>query len=329
MYDLAQGDNGVYVAFANPYANSTPVGGGSFWYDPSVVPVVPIPSNNNCANATPVGEGVFPFDTAWASDDSVSGCGGFNDVWFLYTPATTHYAVFSTCGSSFDTVIDLQAAGCTDASLDCNDDNPSCAPGSTIGRTVSAGQPLLIRISGWDGARGTGTLSIGTCPGITIDSQPHSATINACTATAPTNSVESFVRFTVNASGRDDLAYEWRRNGVPLTDEGTGDPDVYGRYNTHGWSMLLLRPTAADAGTYDCVLTSLSCDEPLTVTTMPAELIYCAADYNCSGALSVQDIFDFLNGWFAGAPRGDFDGINGLQVADIFAFLNAWFAGCR
>lgn len=44
--------------------------------------------------------------------------------------------------------------------------------------------------------------------------------------------------------------------------------------------------------------------------------------------MAIADIFAFLNGWFAGSPDTDFDGINGLQVADIFAFLNAWFAGC-
>jgi hypothetical protein len=47
-----------------------------------------------------------------------------------------------------------------------------------------------------------------------------------------------------------------------------------------------------------------------------------------SGTLEVADIFAFLNAWFAGDPRADFDGESGLQVADIFAFLNAWFAGC-
>jgi hypothetical protein len=63
----------------------------------------------------------------------------------------------------------------------------------------------------------------------------------------------------------------------------------------------------------------------------------CPADFNNSGSLQVQDIFDFLNAWFAGctgqpgAPcngqNADFNG-GGLAVQDIFDFLNAWFAGC-
>jgi hypothetical protein len=54
----------------------------------------------------------------------------------------------------------------------------------------------------------------------------------------------------------------------------------------------------------------------------------CAADFNGDGALSVQDIFDFLSAWFAGTPSADFNGVGGLSVQDIFDFLSAWFAGC-
>ncbi len=60
----------------------------------------------------------------------------------------------------------------------------------------------------------------------------------------------------------------------------------------------------------------------------PPDSFACRADFDCSGALSVADVFAYLNAWFAGEQRCDFDGLNGLQVADIFAFLNAWFAGC-
>ena len=54
----------------------------------------------------------------------------------------------------------------------------------------------------------------------------------------------------------------------------------------------------------------------------------CAADFDHSGALNAQDVFDFLNAWFAGDPRTDFNGVNGLNSQDIVDFLNAWFAGC-
>jgi hypothetical protein len=54
----------------------------------------------------------------------------------------------------------------------------------------------------------------------------------------------------------------------------------------------------------------------------------CKADFNHASGLSVQDIFDFLNAWFAGNVQADFNGDGSLAVQDIFDFLNAWFAGC-
>jgi hypothetical protein len=67
--------------------------------------------------------------------------------------------------------------------------------------------------------------------------------------------------------------------------------------------------------------------------TMPASAFWhaagmCHADYNGTGGVAVQDIFDFLNDWFAGVPRADFNGVDGLTVQDIFDFLNVWFGPC-
>jgi hypothetical protein len=57
----------------------------------------------------------------------------------------------------------------------------------------------------------------------------------------------------------------------------------------------------------------------------------CYADYNKVGGVSVQDIFDFLNDWFAGRPYanvGSSGGSGVLSVQNIFDFLGAWFSGC-
>jgi hypothetical protein len=64
------------------------------------------------------------------------------------------------------------------------------------------------------------------------------------------------------------------------------------------------------------------------------------ADFNHVDGVTVADIFDFLNAWFAGcrAPTttpptapcfgdADFNGDHTLAVSDIFAYLNAWFIG--
>lgn len=53
----------------------------------------------------------------------------------------------------------------------------------------------------------------------------------------------------------------------------------------------------------------------------------CTADFDFSGTLTPQDIFDYLNAWFAGSASADMDGLPGLSPQDIFVFLNLWFVG--
>ena len=56
----------------------------------------------------------------------------------------------------------------------------------------------------------------------------------------------------------------------------------------------------------------------------------CYADYNKVGGVTVQDIFDFLNDWFAGsiyAKVGGNGASGGLSVQNIFDFLTNWFTG--
>jgi hypothetical protein len=57
-------------------------------------------------------------------------------------------------------------------------------------------------------------------------------------------------------------------------------------------------------------------------------VLACPADYNGSGSVNVQDIFDFLAGWFSGNLRADFNRSGTVNVQDIFDFLAGWFTGC-
>lgn len=54
----------------------------------------------------------------------------------------------------------------------------------------------------------------------------------------------------------------------------------------------------------------------------------CRADVDGSGAVTVQDVFEFLSLWFVSDPRADVDASAGVAIGDLFAFLTAWFAGC-
>ena len=78
-------------------------------------------------------------------------------------------------------------------------------------------------------------------------------------------------------------------------------------------------------GWYDAEERS-ACSNPADATNFPGSRG--AVDVDASLSVTVSDIFAFLNLWFAGDPRADFNGVGGLTVQDIFDYLAAWFAGC-
>lgn len=61
-----------------------------------------------------------------------------------------------------------------------------------------------------------------------------------------------------------------------------------------------------------------------TLSLLPA----CAADFNHSGAITVQDLFDYLTAWFSGSPTADFNHSASITIQDLFDYLGAWFEGC-
>jgi hypothetical protein len=54
----------------------------------------------------------------------------------------------------------------------------------------------------------------------------------------------------------------------------------------------------------------------------------CPADFNGSGSVTVQDIFDFLAAYFANDPSADVNDSGDVTVQDIFDYLSLYFSGC-
>jgi hypothetical protein len=54
----------------------------------------------------------------------------------------------------------------------------------------------------------------------------------------------------------------------------------------------------------------------------------CLANYNQVGGVTVQDIFDFLAGYFTVNALADINASGSVTVQDIFDFLAGYFAGC-
>ena len=127
--------------------------------------------------------------------------------------------------------------------------------------------------------------------------------------------------FTTVATGKN-LTYRWARAIPPagflnLSDGG----NISGALTP---TLSISNITGPVNATYRCRVFSTCGNVDATLVN----IIYCPADFNCDGLITIADIFSFLSAWFAGNPAADFNSAGGIGVADIFDFLSAWFAGC-
>lgn len=178
----------------------------------------------------------------------------------------------------------------------------------------SAGSKLLL--AGVDAGLQQISLPLTWPPGF---SSPAPATRTVCLASAA--SIQAHA-----SANPASITYQWFRVGTPsvaLTNGPTPWGTIIAGASTPTLSISNLRPQDADSS-YFCRAfnTCGSRDSPRV------ELAICLADINCTGTLTVQDIFDFLAAYFAGDPLADINGVGGLSVQDIFDFLVAWFSGC-
>jgi len=142
----------------------------------------PAPANDDCANAVGVTTGSTPFSTVFASVAmwpppptcaQATGATIGSDIWFNYTASATGTLSVDTCGSGFDTVLVVYGgAACPlppwsvpndSQQLACNDD--ACDRQAALTVPVTAGASYKIRVGGYNGAVGNGTLRLIFAPG--------------------------------------------------------------------------------------------------------------------------------------------------------------------
>jgi len=157
----------------------------------------------------------------------------------------------------------------------------------------------------WDGCDNTG--SIITIRGPIVQ---HPSNVRTCLGGTAT--------FGVIATSACPITYQWRRNGVPISN----DPNAAGMNSA---TLVVQNAQMSHIGLYDCVLTTCGG----SVTTYSARLDVCRADYNCDGFLNSQDFFDFIYDFMNGNPRADYLNQDGyVNSQDFFDFIVAFFAGC-
>ncbi len=133
-------------------------------------------------------------------------------------------------------------------------------------------------------------------------------------------SINTTIILPVIGAGADPLTFQWQKNGIDIAD----DARISGSDTP---TLTITDAQFSDAGDYTAILTS-PCGSTST-TPVALTIFSCpSADYNHNMQVNVQDIFDFLAGWFSGDAAADFNHTGGLNVQDIFEFLDAWFRGC-
>ncbi len=128
------------------------------------LPTLASAQNDECVGAIALTNGVATaFDTTSATLSATPWlCANSTapDLWYSYTPTSSGVSLtFSTCGSSYDTAIEVFDGTCTALNpIDCNDD--ACGLQSTVVLTsITAGQTYLVRVGGYATSFGFGTLT--------------------------------------------------------------------------------------------------------------------------------------------------------------------------
>ena len=154
------------TTFGGQFAGETTICSGS---------ICNVAEGDECQNASVVFEGPSPFDTTNATpsdpqpDESMCADTFLNweespDIWLSWTAQNDGVATFDTCDTdSFDTSIVLYEGNCN-AQIACNGDSQGqsgCQEYySSITYAVSMGETYFIRIGGWQGTTGVGTMNI-------------------------------------------------------------------------------------------------------------------------------------------------------------------------
>lgn len=142
-----------------------------------------VPTNDLCVNALPIDEGTHAFCTSGAGTEPppypAGACVQFGydtvyaDIWYSYTATAFGTLTISTCGTSWDTRLAAYAhlfpegvTTCPTSGFSlvgivaCNDDYQPCNLASQISFSVIPGKKYLIRVGGYSGFSGSGTLHV-------------------------------------------------------------------------------------------------------------------------------------------------------------------------
>ncbi|MCC6322231.1 MAG: delta-60 repeat domain-containing protein [Phycisphaerales bacterium] len=162
---------------------------------------------------------------------------------------------------------------------------------------------------------------------------------NVAITTEPTSQeveVTASAQFTLAATGGGSITYQWQQqdllsfpefidiNDGPVLDS-FGIPFCTASGATA--NQLTLSDFTGVAQVFRCVVSN-GCSSAISLEVTLSFAPECPADFNGSGEVSVQDIFDFLEAYFGSNPDADVNDSGDITVQDIFDYLALYFTGC-
>ncbi len=193
------------------------------------ISLVPYPANDDCSNAIAINEvDALSFSTTNAHASGVTpSCGGSTapvDIWYAYTATVTGSAVFSLCGSDYNTRLALWSS-CGGTELACNDSVYYCSyntNNSEITMNVTSGTTYYVQVGGHNADVGDGELTI---------SVETLGTNDLCSNAISVSTGQSISYTTVGATSNGDRA--------SCVDAGDADPiDIWFSYTPTATSVV-------------------------------------------------------------------------------------------
>jgi hypothetical protein len=327
------------------------------------------PLNDSCAGAQTINLDTPTLGSNIASNSDVSqscAVSDGSDVFFVFTPALTGHYQFDTCGAgALDTVVSVHSA-CASGAIGCNDDGSGCTFGrSRLIARLTGGQSYLVRVAGRVSAQGWFTLNAsvasppndtcatatsigeGTFPFDTLNAGTDNAFLDAACANALGFNLlvgDVWFRYTPSRSGLATISTCGSTFDTAMAVSSTSGGCPSGVYTVLACNDDAVCPPNTGVLTAQSRLSlNVSSGQSYFIrigsrfgnvgsgalaVSIPGG---CPCDFDTSGAVNIDDIFIFLNAWFAQDPRTDFDHNGSRNIDDIFQFINCFFnqpAGC-
>jgi hypothetical protein len=303
-------------------------------------------TNDECAVPTNLGSatGSFPLELRNATTSLDQNCSTTitNDVWFTWTAPASGDLTIDTTGAFTGNIGAYSGTACqVGAPVSCSD---AMGP---ITISMLNGQTVLIRVGGLSpNPAFAGTLVLGFSG--TVGTGACCAADGSCSVTLSTSCSGSFLggACSPNPCPQPMEACCFTNGTCSML---TSSACVFAGGIAQGASSSCTPNTCPQPsgvccrGTVCTITTSAQCTVPNGMgigATFSAggvcnangsmQTPCCYADFDKSGAPSIDDIFIFLNAWFSSSPYADVggDGTGTPNLDDVFIFLNTWFAGC-